>query len=308
MKSCFLLLAFALSQPFLLSAQEEITIDDYNRAIGFTYENYNNKKVSNLAIQPNWFSDSTGVWYIDQSLQNKRFLKITFPTLTKSDLFDHQKVAQILSDSLGIEINADEIPVDQIEYRNPTELLITAKGKTFVLNTTTSSLRPQQQVRNTKENENPSPDNSWVAYAKDYNLYLKSTRDEAVRQLSKSGKKGYEYATWYGWGDIMEGENGDRPNHFGVEWSANSEWISTSICDLRNATKMYLLDWSIDTLYRPKLLSYYRGSPGDITMVYMEPVFFNVATGNEIKVGLTRSTYINDVGMKWSKTPGKVFL
>lgn len=71
---------------------------------------------------------------------------------------------------------------------------------------------------------------------------------------------------------------------------------------------MYLLDWSVDTLYRPKLLSYYRGSPGDTDMVYMEPVFFNVESGKEIRADLPRSTHINSIDVEWSKTPGRVFL
>ena len=49
-------LAFFMFLPGLASAQDKITIDDYNRAVGFMYENLNNKKVFNLNIQPNWFS------------------------------------------------------------------------------------------------------------------------------------------------------------------------------------------------------------------------------------------------------------
>jgi dipeptidyl-peptidase-4 len=71
---------------------------------------------------------------------------------------------------------------------------------------------------------------------------------------------------------------------------------------------MYLLDWSVDTLYRQRLLSYYRGSPGDTSMVYMVPVFFNVKSGKEIKPELPRSTHINSIEVTWSKTPRKVFL
>ena len=103
----------------------------------------------------------------------------------------------------------------------------------------------------------------------------------------------------------MEGENGERPFRFGVNWSPDSQWVAANICDLRNAKKMYLLDWSIDSLYRPKLLSYYRGSPGDTTMVYMEPVFFDINSGKEIKPDLPKATHINNIDMVWSNTPGK---
>ncbi len=303
-----ILLVFLMFIPKMLAGQDGITMDDYKRAVGYLYENYNNKKVFNLYIQPNWFPDSTGVWYINQSLDNKKYLKVTFPDQVQSDLFDHQKLSLILSDSLGTDIKANDIPIGKIKYQSPTELLISVKNKTYLLNTETYSLNSPQEEDKTNKNEESSPDNKWIAYTKDYNLYIKSTQTEEVKQLSKSGEKGYEYASWYGWGDIMEGENGERPEHFGIDWSENSEWIHANICDLRIARKMYLLDWSVDTLYRPRLLSYYRGSPGDTSMVYMKPVFFNIRSGKEISPDLPVSTYINSVSVKWSKTPGKVFL
>jgi dipeptidyl-peptidase-4 len=308
MKVSTLALVFLLFHSSIVSAQDEITIADYDRAVGFMYENYNNKKAFNLNIQPNWFPDSTGVWYVNHSLDNKKHLKITFPNQVPSDLFDHQKLSQILSDSLDMEVKANDLPIRNIAYKSPTELVISAKNKTYVLNTETYTLSLPEEATRTNENENPSPNNKWIAYAEDYNLYVKSTETEEIKQLSTTGKKGYEYATWIGWGDIIEGENGDRPAHFGVNWFEDSEWISTSITDLRSAQKMHLLDWSIDSLYRPKLLSYYRGSPGDTAMVYVEPVFFNINSGKEIKVDLPRSTHINTINVTPSKTAGKVFL
>ena len=308
MKLSLNLFVIALSFSQIVLSQERNLINDYKRAVGFLRENINNKKVFNLYIQPNWFPDSSGIWYVSHSVDNNKYLKITFPGLKKSDLFDHQKLAAALTDSLGEEIKATDLPLSKIDYKDSTKLLIVVKGKQYILNTETQTLHVLKADEESNENEKPSPDNKWIAYTKDYNLYIKSTETEEIKQLSTSGKKGYEYATWYGWDDIIEGENGDRPNHFGVEWSEDSKWIHANICDLRTAQKMYLLDWSADSLYRPRLLSYYRGSPGDTTMVHMEPVFFNVKSGKEIKSNLPRSTYINPVSVQWSKTPGRVYL
>jgi dipeptidyl-peptidase-4 len=163
----------------------------------------------------------------------------------------------------------------------------------------TLHVKPVEQENSMEEK---SPDGKWVAYSDHYNLFLKSTITGAVRQLSTAGVKDYEYASYYGWGDIMVGENGARPPHFGVSWSPDSKWIQTYICDLRSANKMYLLDWSVDTLYRARLLSYYRGSPGDTDMVYMTPVYFNVQTGEEIRRDEFRN--VNAVSCEWSKEDG----
>ncbi len=308
MKASIFFIALFIASAFLAEGQDTIAMDDYRRAVSFLQENLNDKKVFNLYVQTHWFPDSTGFWFTQQSIENKKYTKITFPDLEASDLFDHQMLAKQLSDSLGLDIKANDIPIDRIEYKSPTELLITVKNTSYLLNTRTHTLKAPPQEKETNNKEITSPDNKWVAYAEDYNLFIKSTDDKIVRQLSTQGTKGYEYASWYGWGDIMEGENGERPNNFRVEWSLDSKWIYANICDLRSAQKMYLLDWSIDTLYRPRLLSYYRGSPGDTTMVYMEPVFFNIESGQEIKVDLPRSTHINTVDVEWSKSPNKIFL
>ncbi|MDX1283589.1 MAG: DPP IV N-terminal domain-containing protein, partial [Draconibacterium sp.] len=308
MKHTLSLTAVFLFGFFNLLGQDTICLDDYNRAVQYQYENYNNKTVFNLYIQPHWFPDSTGMWYTHHSNQNKKYLKISVPDLVQTDLFDHKKLAQLLSDSLNTEIQPEDLPINTIEYISAKKLKIRAKNKAFILNTETYELSKPSADKKKDEKQTESPDKKWTAYSKDYNLFIKSNTTNDITQLSFSGKKGYEYATWYGWADVMEGENGERPHHFSVTWSEDSKWISTSICDLRMAKKMYLLDWSIDTLYRPKLLSYYRGSPGDTDMVYMEPVFFNIETGKEVKPDLPRSTHINSIKVLSTNTPEKVIL
>lgn len=308
LKISIIVLFFYTIQTSIAFCQDKITIEDYNRAVGFMYENINNKQVFNIHVIPNWFSDSTGVWYTYYSTDGKKYIKVTFPDVVQSDLFDHDKLAKILSDSLGRDIKPNNLPLDDIQYKSNSELLLTTGGMQYILNTVNTTLTTQGQKK-TQDNEGiTSPDKKWIAYTLDYNLFIRSSDSTKIKQLSAQGEKGFEYASWYGWFDLMQGENGERPNHFTVDWSENSEWIYSSICDLRSANKMYLLDWSQDTLYRPNLISYYRGSPGDTGMVYQYPTFFNVNSGKEIRPDLPRTTHINPIDVEWSKTPGKVFL
>lgn len=302
------LMALLMAPSVFCFAQDEISVEDYNRAVGFTSQHLYNQKVFNLNIRPNWFSDDSGMWYLHHSPEGKQYRKVSFPEMTKSTLFDHQKMAQALTAIFDEEIKPNMLPISSIVYKDSTELHLTVKGKTYALNTKTNALKELPEVTPTNRKEKAAPDNKWVAYTKDYNLFIKSTETEQVVQLSTAGEKGYEYASYLGWADIIKGENGDRPDNFNVRWSKDSKWIFANIVDLRSARKMHLLDWSIDTLYRPQLLSYYRGSPGDTTMVYYEPVIFNVQTGEEIKLGLPKSTHINSIGLRESIEPNKVFL
>ena len=151
-------------------------------------------------------------------------------------------------------------------------------------------------------------DNSYLyKNLKDYNLYIKSTQTNEVHQLSFDGKRDYEYGTYYGWSDIIEGENGERPKRFSVEWSPDSKWLFTKRIDLSKGEKMYLLDWSIDSLYKPKLLSYYRGSPGDTNLVSERPVFYNIDTKKEVKTDFPEFTHLNRFAINWSSKSGVLF-
>ena len=308
MKFTRFLLFLLLFIPISALGQEEISADDYRQAMSFLSDSLNNKKVYNLSIRAHWFPDSSGLWYVHHSPLGRKYLQVGLPGLQKEALFDHQRLAEILSDSLGKELDPDKLPLTAVEYRSKDTLLIRAGEKSYLLDRVSYSLHKPEKERKAFSMEEPSPDSSWIAFQKDHNLFVRSAGDSTVRQLSKAGKPGYEYASWYGWYDIMEGENGDRPEHFRVSWSADGKWIETSICDLRSAQKMYLLDWSVDSLYRPRLLSYYRGSPGDTGMVYMEPVFFHVPSGREIRSPLPRSTHINSIEVEWSQDPGMVYL
>ena len=108
--------SFLLFSSKALIAQEKITIEDYQRAVGFMHENYHNKKAFNLNIRPNWFPDSTGVWYIHHSPEAKKYLKISLPHLERSDLFDHHRLAQTLSDLLDTDIDPKNLPIKSIKY------------------------------------------------------------------------------------------------------------------------------------------------------------------------------------------------
>ena len=134
-------------------------------------------------------------------------------------------------------------------------LELTINNKTYELDTKKYVISEVQQKKEKPTNRDvaKSPDGKWIAYSKDYNLYIKDTNTEEEYQLSSEGNREYQYASGYGWYDKMEGENGERPKRFNVNWSENSKWISAYIVDTRNAEKMYMLDYSIDSLYKPKL-------------------------------------------------------
>ncbi|WP_116126771.1 S9 family peptidase [Lewinella sp. IMCC34183] len=292
-----------------LPGQDTIGRADYQRAIEYLYENYGDDKLFNAHVSPHWLPDSSGLWYVLRDPGGETYRSYSFAAGTTAPLFDPERLAAALRDSLDTPVDARRLPIADLRYLGPDTLSLTAAGRRYLLGRTDYSLTraPAYRWRGNRE-EAPAPDGSYVAFTRDQNLYLRTAATGEERALTTDGERGYEYASWYGWDDIIEGEGGERPAHFGVDWSEDGKWISTSVVDLRRAQKMYLLDWSVDSLYRPKLLSYYRGSPGDTGMVYVEPVFFEARTGRTVRPNLPRGTHINALGVRWSQAPGQVYL
>ncbi|PPK87816.1 dipeptidyl-peptidase-4 [Neolewinella xylanilytica] len=302
-----LAIAFLLLPTREMIAQDTIAPGVYQRAIGFLPERTQDRLV-NTFVRPNWFPDSTGLWFIDRSGEEKRYLSVSLPPGQPQPLFDRERLAESLEEALGEDFDPTDLPLENLRYRGDSRLSFTVGSESFLFDAESNELGRDEAPESAPNAVSFSPDSSWVAYAENHNLYLRKPDSTERRPLTTDGTKAYAYASWYGWDDIIEGENGPRPEHFGVEWSPDGEWLLANRVDLRSANKMYLLDWSVDSLFRPRLLSYYRGSPGDTGMVYLEPEFFNVRTGERVTTGLPRGTHINAVDVRWSETPGKVYL
>lgn len=279
---------------------QQLTKNDYKRAVGFMHDNFNNKTVFNLNTPVHWFKDNSGIWFVDYSKDKKTYKTVNFKTYKVVNLFNHDKLAKALSQFAKKPVEAYAISISNIESSKKGNLDFTFEEEKYRLNLRSYQIQniEKKQEEAPDAFEKKSPDGKWIAYTEAYNLFIKSTETNAVHQLSFDGKKGYEYGTYYGWYDTIEGENGERPKRFSVSWSPDSKWISTNLVDFRNAEKMYLLDHSIDSLYRPKLLSYYRGSPGDTTMVKVTPTFFNVETKKQVHSNLPTNTHINAVSIQ----------
>lgn len=293
-----------------LSAQQ-ISLEDYKRALSFTYDALNNKQVYNLYMKQGFFRDHTGLWQVNHSREGKQFEVVWFDSEEeKKALFDHQQVADNLQKLVESDVDQSNLPFSAIDKKKDSLIWVTVQGAKYQIDLRTNKVSKDEsdKVAKADPKKSYSGDSSWVAYTEDYNLFVKDRKSDKTFQLSSEGEKNFEFGSYYGWYDLMKGENGERPNNFNVDWSADSKWLRTNICDLRSARKMYLLDWSVDTLYRPELYAYYRGSPGDTTMVYEIPVFYNLQTKKEIKPRLASRTHINSYRVKWIEGENKVLI
>lgn len=287
--------------------EEKKTLQDYENAISFLYANYNNKTAFNLFTQVNWFENNSGFWFIEYHKDGKEFKTVSFDDFKVKQLFEYDTLVKAIT-----EFNESFTEINGVSFSDfePIQngLSFSYANEKYKVNLISYALEKvdKEVVQKGNPFESLSPDKKWIAFEKDFNLYIKSTKTNKVHQLTYDGQKEYEYASRYGWFDKMKGENGERPRNFFVNWSKDSKWISTNLVDTRNAEKMYLLDWSKDDVYKPELLSYYRGSPGDSNMVMLKPVFFNINTKKQVQSNLPKHTHINPVSSQFTDKSGVV--
>ncbi|WP_339751897.1 S9 family peptidase [Algoriphagus aquimarinus] len=259
----------------------QITEDTYHKAEYFLSGNIQ-KEVFHLDVIPNWLDDKKSFWHQTYTKDGKRFFLTDIEKGETKEAFDHKELAKLLSEKSGETIAASDLPFTRIQVKEDGSILFEWMNKSWTYKEgTLESKRPTADSRD--RSVSISPDGNWKAYVRNFNLYVESLETGEEIQLSYDGKKDYEYASFWGWSDMVLGENGVRPEHLSINWSPDSKKIQTQIVDLRLAEKMLLLDNSQDDKFRPQLMGYYRASPGDTSVVMYTPVLFELESKKETK-------------------------
>lgn len=303
--SLICIIAFGLFFTACSSSQYLITEAHYRRAETFLQPNLE-KLVYHINVHPHWLTDSTGFWHVTQTPEGKRFFLTVLEDQETKPAFDHNVLAQKLSEQTSKELSAADLPFSTIAFEREGKVSFSFGEKRWHYHRNSQELI-SEPIPSEAPEQGLSPDGKLKAFIRDFNLYVKDVETGEETQLSKDGEYLYEYANTYGWYDLMEGEGGERPENFYVSWSPDSRKIFAYITDLRQAEKMYLLDYSIDTLYRPRLLSYYRGSPGDTTLVYNIPVVFHLDSGRKVKLDMLPIPHFNGVNFRWKESSEGMF-
>lgn len=289
------------------SSQQLPSHADFSRAEMFTRENIQ-KKVFNLEVHPQWFEDLSGFGYAAHTKNGEVYYVTDFKTMKKKEAFDRKRFSDSLHKVCGCNVSPDNLMLRINDWKNKNQFTFIFDGKRYSADLNNYQIISlKNSFRRFSENSSVSPDGQNEVFLKNDNLYLRNLRNDSVVPLSKDGSKYYIYGSYYGWGDVMTGEDAAPETHFTAEWSPDGKKILTQIMDARKGEKMYLLNWSIDSLYRPELLSYYRASPGDSNDLKYIPVIFDVQTGKMTKIDLPELPHYLGVNLNWTKDGKKLY-
>lgn len=281
--------------------------EQYQRASAFVWDSLA-QKTYNLTVKPYWYTNSAGMAYQLASPQGKQYIQIDFKKMEKKEV-DLNRLKNELQKLSGHKIRpGKDLPIRILNWKKTDEFDFEFESNRYQINLKNhkiTAIQPKKQ----KEDTAVSPNGKYEVFIKDYNLVLREVDTGKEQLLTQNGNREYMYGSAYGWSQTVKGENTPPEPRLEVKWSPDSKKILTQISDFSQAEKMYLLDWSIDSLYRPELMSYYRPSPGDSTFVKLIPLLIDADTKKVTQIDLTPQPHMLDLGdnLYWMKNGQKLY-
>lgn len=281
---------------------QNFTEKEFEQALRFMRDSlYSN--TYHHAISPIWLKNNKGFVYRNQTRDGTVYTLVSYAGNKKQQAFDHEKIKNLLESVSSRKIDSKNLPLRRMIWENENEFTFHFEDKKYKINRKNDTISEVENIDN-QEDESVSPKQKHRVRIKDGNLFLTPSDSENEIALTTDGDDYYIYGSYYGWDQTMAGENTPPKPNLTVHWSPDESMFLTQIMDARTAEKMYLLDWSVDSLYKPKLLSYYRGSPADTNVVTYTPIIFDVKTKKMIKTDFKQPHFLS-LNLNWSKN-GKI--
>jgi dipeptidyl aminopeptidase/acylaminoacyl peptidase len=243
------------------------TADDYRRAND--WGNHIKNKLYYTPYNVNWIAESHRCWYYQQTPRGKEFILVDADERTKQPAFDHERLAKALSTLLQRSYEPYALPFTAINYSYNRDTLHFSVGDTLcrcLLSDYSCQVVPEGKKdkvsprywgaeRDEQSNDpEPSPDSNWIAYIKNFNVYIKHRKTQAEYQLSYDGAEGEFYSSY-------------------IIWSPDSKKLVSNKVRPNKKRLLYLISSSPDDQLQPKLSTRDYLKPGDALPVRVPQLF-----------------------------------
>ncbi len=275
-RRCVLLAAGSL---FWIGTLAQGTAEDYQRAA--TFGERTKDKVFHAPSGFTWLEKEPRFWYVKATPEGKRFVLVDAAARQKSDAFDQDRLAKALASASGKTVNAADLPFNSLDYKADGKLEVVAFDAVWSVDlatyTVTDTGRKPEPSRfgrrggywgdpeRSEMREVPSPDSNWVAYVKDYNVFIRpKDKPDGAIQLSHDGALGQHYVPM-------------------IAWSPDSRKLAVNRVRPNTQRKIYFVESSPGTQLQPILQERNYLKPGD-ALPQSQPVLFVIDTRQSFAV------------------------
>ena len=276
MLACCLLTVLLLCYMSPLQAQG--TREDYQRAEAM--KEVMDGKMYHAPGSFHWLDGEEKFWYVKQTPKGREFMLVDAAKRSKKAAFDQERLAKVLSAATGQEVAPYKLPFSTITFSDKgRELGFEHGGKAWSMSLRSYKLKekgPSEPRENRywgggrDELDNQpvtSPDSQWVAFIKNYNVYLRPAGDgknKEEHQLSFDGAEGEYYSSY-------------------ISWSPDSKKLATNRVRQGQEHLIYLLESSPEDQMQPKVHTRNYLKPGD-ALPQKSPQLFLVDKKQQVSV------------------------
>jgi len=239
--------------------------------------------VRNERVRPTWLGATDRFWYV-RDLPDGREVVLVDPAGPRSGpAFDHARLAAALSEALGRPIDAKHLPIDR--------LALSDNADTATLEVDRARWKCDLTVY--RCNRDPrkdlpdgiSPDGKWVAFVRDYDLFVRSTESGREIRLTTDGMRDRAYATPIPSPTLMVRERTETPALDPlVFWSPDSRRLATYRIDTRGAGTLSMVQHAPPDRVRPRHYTYYYPLPEDSVLPTGDLFLFAVDAWDPVRV------------------------
>lgn len=212
-----------------------LTNSDYARAEQMLAP-YRARRVPGSSLQPQWLADGTRFWY----RIGTRYLVVNPAEKSRRDTFDHARLASALSAASGHAAEAADLPITAVDIRGDATVRFTAFGERWEWSDD-AGLSIGAAAPYTPE-EGPSPDESWVAFRRDGNIWVRRPGEQEFA-LTHDAEPLFDYG---GLPDTTGGRALMRavglPPLTILHWSPDSTRILVQRIDQRDLPELVLVE------------------------------------------------------------------
>ncbi|MCX2678630.1 DPP IV N-terminal domain-containing protein [Galbibacter sp. EGI 63066] len=251
------------------------TVTEYKKSVAV--DTLFKNKIYNSPKYFKWQGDSL-CWYKNNTEKESEYMLISTREGTQQKAFDHERLAASLSEFLEKKVEVNSIDIKELRFKDGALTFHTdsLEMECDLGDYQLKVIKPlEKKKRNnrgywgsrfdeTKKDTVASPDSLYVAFIKDYNLYVANTKTDKEFQLSYDGSKGNFYSAF-------------------VKWSPDSKKIMAYKVRPGENHKIYFVRSSPDDQLQPELESRDYLKPGD-QLPFRSPQLFDVELKKHIAV------------------------
>lgn len=244
------------------------------------------KMLKSTRVTPQWFKDSDKFWYSYTTTDGKFFYVVDPARKTKNLLFDNKDLAGQLGeltrkpvnhlnmDLKGLELEDDNrtltFMMDSIDYHYDLNSRILTKGD--------STDKAEKRLRWASY----SPDSSYIAFAKNHNLYLMKTDDpdSTEIQLTEDGER------WFSFQQSSGDTTSNKRLRARARWFRDSKKLYVNRNDSRKVEALFVINELNKP--RPELEVYKYAMPGEQEVPQASIEIFDVESQSKIDADIDK--------------------